>query len=143
MSITEEQELAQEIAQHDCAKYGHWQVHEGGPTTCRACGELIGSTVSKEPYDFAAARRELEAIHAFLRKKCGIEQSDGDGEWGAMSGGLSPEWDEWGSTVDVIRALVQGEGYGTWCQARMQVEARLGSELAEQAFATTPVEAHA
>lgn len=108
----------------DCEKFGHRDRHDG-PHLCEKCGEHIGSVLSTEPYDYGAARRELEAVHQFLRDEAGIDQSVGDGEWGVVEGYYEPEWTEWGGTVEALRKLMRQEGFGGYCAARGPLEAVL------------------
>jgi hypothetical protein len=96
-----------------------------GPGLCKTCGEHVGSVVSREPYDYGAARRELEAVHAFLRQEAGIGQDD-DGEWGVVEGYYEPEWTEWGGTVEALRKLVDNAGFEGYCRA--QVESGIAEE---------------
>jgi hypothetical protein len=97
-----------------------------GPHICSACGEHIGSVLSTDPYDYGAARRELEAIHAFVRAY-GMEQGS-DGEWGRVLGYEEPEWDEIGGTVEALKWIASQEGYGGFCQG-------MAEEMSKQAEA--------
>lgn len=72
---------------------------------CTDCGQPAGSVLSAEPYDYGAARRELEAVHDFLRA-FGLEQHPVDGEWGQMTGYYEREWDEAGNTVEALRQVI-------------------------------------
>lgn len=103
----------------DCSKYGHWTTHDG-PCLCAKCGDHVGSVLSEEPYDYSAARRELEAIHAYLRAEWNIVQAHGDGEWGQMTGYYEPEWDEWGGTVEALRKIARIERFEGYCRAQIE-----------------------
>lgn len=109
-----------------CASRGHVV---DGPALCPRCGEHVGSVLSTEPYDYGAARRELEAVHRFLREEAGIGQSF-DGEWGVVEGYYEPQWTEWGGTVEALRKLVNVKGYESYCIGRGPLEAVLHQLIA-------------
>lgn len=108
----------------DCDKFGHRDRH-AGPHVCEKCGEHIGSVLSTEPYDYGAARRELEAIHQFLRDEAGIGQAFDDGDWGVVEGYYEPEWTEWGGTVEALRKLMGIKGFEGYYSGRGPIEAVL------------------
>lgn len=105
----------------DCSKYGHWGRHDG-PHLCAKCGEHIKSVLPTEPYDYGAARRELEAIHRFLAEHF---DRDPEGEWGNVCRGHDfVEWDEVGGSVEAIRKLISAEWFGGYCQAKVTLGRR-------------------
>jgi hypothetical protein len=96
-----------------CASGSHDPFFPDDNGRCAVCGDLHGSTVDAEPYDFSAARRELETIHAYIRRH-GLEQAEDGGQWGSVVGYYQPEWGEVGNTVQALEwvAAVAGEdGY--------------------------------
>lgn len=111
-------------AAQECQRTGHWT--DAG--RCGRCDAIVGSTVASDPYDYSSARRELESIHAFLKSQ-GMEQSEGDGQWGYVSSTQAGiEWNELGTTtVEAIEHLIHQEGYGGWCSAQGDND-RLGKE---------------
>ncbi len=70
---------------------------------CPECGDLNGSTLDTDPYDFSAARRELTAIHAWINRH--LEQGACDGQWGYTTGYYTPEWSEVGNTVQALEYI--------------------------------------
>lgn len=90
---------------HWCAQGLHEQHIDGGPL-CTVCGGLAGSVLPTEPYDYPAARREVETVHAYLIAN-GLQQSESDGQWGHIQGYYEPEWSEVGNTVQAIEWVAQ------------------------------------
>jgi len=84
-----------------CASGAHDSYFPDDNGRCPVCGDLHGSTLDGEPYDFNAARRELLAVHAYLRR-FGLEQLEGSGQWGRVQGYYEVEWCEVGNTVQAI-----------------------------------------
>lgn len=80
---------------------------------CYTCGDLCGSTLDMEPYDFSSARRELAAIHAYVRRH-GLDQAYGDGQWGYTSGYYEPEWTEVGNTIQALAWVARIEAEDSW-----------------------------
>jgi hypothetical protein len=100
-----------------CDRTGH-DVDEG---VCPRCGFLVGSVdLTQLPHaDYGAAARELAEIHAWLRREHGLEQSEGDGEWGRVSSecdGADGEWEEVGSTLDAVQQAERIAHMEGWCR---------------------------
>jgi len=88
--------------------------HDDEPNgRCSMCGELCGSTLDTEPYDFSSARRELASIHEYIRRN-GLVQAYGDGQWGYTSGYYEPEWAEVGNTVQALEWIARTEAEGSY-----------------------------
>jgi hypothetical protein len=89
-------------------------LHEGDYNMrCEVCGDLVGSTLDEEPYDFSSARRDLLTVHAYIRR-FGLVQGHGDGQWGYLVGYEEVEWNEVGNTVQALEwigAIHSEDGY--------------------------------
>lgn len=93
--------------------------HNADMGVCPTCSALVGSVdLTRLPYaDYGGAARELAEIHKWIRDTLGLVQSEGDGEWGSVSSSTeATEWNEVGSTLDVIKYAERIAAMEGWCQ---------------------------
>lgn len=112
--------IESERARNWC-RQGLHDVMVGGQPMCCNCGELVGSVIAGEPYDYSHARRDIESVHALLFRY-GLLQSEGDGQWGYITGYETQEWSEVGNTVQAIQHVMQGDAMGVYYKARAEAE---------------------